>query len=120
MGRHLFIASLTVAAATSMAPAIYAQDAAMPGYPEIEALIHMHKTLYSDALKSVENVTVTLPANVQKKDLHTRWNDTREVVNKRLDDVSGLVALGASLTTTSLDVYNLAKELADFIKEGRR
>lgn len=119
MKRLFIIPALLLASATLAPPQAHAQDIdAMPGFPEIEALIHMHKTLYSDALKSSEAVTLTIPGNIQKKDLHTRWNEARDVVNRRLDDVSGLVALGASLTTTSLDVYNLAKELADFIKDG--
>lgn len=92
---------------------------AFPGCPEIEALISMHKTLYSDAVKSANFEAVTVPVNEQKKSLQTKWQETREVINQRLDQASQWVSLTTLMATTSLDVVNLTKEFADFIAEAQ-
>lgn len=109
---------LTCMLAPSVAFAITESTNAFPGCPEIEALISMHKTLYKDAVTSSEFVAATISPNTTKKSLNEKWQETRAVLDKRLDDASTWVSLTSLLATTSLEVVNLAKELSEFITEG--
>lgn len=113
--KHLFLTALTVIAAFSIPGQV---SAAHVWEPQIMAFIHMHKTLYADAVKAQEMTAVSTAEHAYLKEKTDKVQKYREMLDKRLNDVSDWASLSVVLFSLSMDMVELARECEDFIHQA--
>lgn len=86
--------------------------------PQIVSLIHLHKTLYADAVKAQEMTTVSTAEHAYLKENTDKVKKYREMLDKRLNDASDWASLSVALFSLSMDMVELAKECEKFVTEA--
>lgn len=113
--KHFLLTVLTIIAAI----AVHERASATHVWePQIIAFIHMHKTLYADAVKAQEMTMVSTAEHAHLKEKTDKVQKYREMLDKRLNDASDWASLSVALFSLSMDMVELAKECEDFITQA--